>query len=656
VTVSAAARREAAAQAWARLRPRLAGDAVAALGAADADAFLARVDVALLDVHEPLAVLYDDPDVLFERALRTALAAASERPDPLRRLDRRREIDPTWYQRARVQGYVCYVDRFCGTLADLPARLDHLAELGSTYLHLMPLLQPREGENDGGYAVADYRAVDPRLGTMADLERVAAALHERDMVLCIDLVLNHTAREHAWAQGWLAGDPAHAGFYTAFPDRTMPDAYDATIPEVFPDRAPGSFSWVPEACGGAGGWVWTTFWPYQWDLDYTNPEVTLAMLGEITWLANRGVDVFRMDAVPFMWKRLGTNCQNQPEGHTLLQLLHALTRLVAPGVVFKAEAIVAPDDLVPYLGGHDRYRPECELAYHNQLMVLLWSSLATQDARLARSALRRMRPVPPSASWVTYVRGHDDIGWAISDDDAGAVGLDAAAHRRFLNDFYSGRFPGSFARGALFQENEATGDARISGSTASLCGIEDALERGDDAALEAGVRRLVLLYSVAHAFGGIPLLYMGDELALRNDTGYLADPERAPDNRWMHRPPMDWAAAGRRTDPGTLEARVFGELRRLGEVRRSLLALRGGSESVVLDAGDDAVLVWRRRHPRSGDFVGVANFAAGPRAVDADTVTGFGTFTHVHGSDGPLQVSDGRLVVPGLGFAWFAEP
>jgi amylosucrase len=311
---------------------------------------------------------------------------------------------------------------------------------------------------------------------------------------------------------------------------------------------------------------------------------------------------------------------------------------------------------VPYLGAHDRYRPECELAYHNSLMVLMWSSVATREVRLARQALGRMRPVPPSTTWVTYVRGHDDIGWAVTDTDAAAVGLDGFAHRRFLNDFYSGRFPGSFARGALFQENEVTGDARISGSAASLCGIEDALERGDEVALEAGLRRLLLLYAVAYGFGGIPLLYMGDELALRNDTGYLADPRRAPDNRWMHRPPMDWAAAARAADPGTLEARVAGALRRLGEARRALPALDGGTDTSVLDAGDDAVLVWRRRHPRHGTFTGLANVADTPRSVDADTVTGFGTAAFVHGSDGPLGVRDGRLVVPALGFAWFAEP
>ncbi|MET0765029.1 MAG: alpha-amylase family protein [Blastococcus sp.] len=659
MTASDAVRRRAADQAWQAVRSQLAEDAGNALGQDDADAFLARIEVALADIHGALAELYGDrADVgaLLDRALRVALDAAAERPPELRRLDRRREIDPGWFQRTRMQGYVCYVDRFCGTLADLPDRLGYLQELGITYLHLMPLLRPRPGENDGGYAVMDYRSVDPRLGTMADLEDVAGELHARGMSLCIDLVLNHTAREHPWARAWLAGDPDYAGFYTAFPDRAMPDAYDSTIPEVFPDRAPGSFSWVPEACDGAGGWVWTTFWPYQWDLDYTNPAVTLAMLGEITWLANRGVDVFRMDAVPFMWKRLGTSCQNQPEGHTLLQLLHALTRLAAPGVVFKAEAIVSPEDLVPYLGGHARYRPECELAYHNQLMVMLWSSLATKDARLARNALGRMPQIPPTTSWVTYVRGHDDIGWAVSDTDAWATGVSGFGHRRFLNDFFSGRFPGSFARGALFQENEATGDARISGSAASLCGIEDALDRGDAVALERGIRRLVLLYSVIYSFGGIPLLYMGDELALRNDAGYLEDPELAPDNRWMHRPPMDWVAAKSRSDPATLEGRVFGALRRLGEVRRTLPALRGGGECTVLDVGNSAVLAWRRRNPRSGTFIGLVNVSEQAQAVDADTISGFGTFEPVLTSDGPPDIRAGLLFVPALGFAWFAEP
>jgi amylosucrase len=678
VARSRAQRRGEAVEVHRRLRLGLALEAQARLGRPEAVAFEARLEQQLLDIYEPLAELYgtdgadgtepgDDgtavPD-LFERLVRTALTALEQRPVALRELDRRREIDPQWYQRARNVGYVTYVDRFCGSLPALPERLDHLADLGVTYLHLMPLLEPRPGENDGGYAVMDYRTVDPRLGTMQDLEAVAAALRERGMSLCIDLVLNHTAKEHPWACGWVAADPAYADFYTAFPDREEPDAYERTISDVFPDRAPGSFTWFDKVNSGAGGWVWTTFWSYQWDLNYANPNVFAAMLETVLWLANRGVEIFRMDAVPFMWKRKGTSCLNQPEVHTLMQLLHALVRLAAPGVVFKAEAIVSPDELVPYLGGHERYRPECELAYHNQLMVMLWSSLATGDARLATHALGRMRPIPPDTSWVTYVRCHDDIGWAVDDRDAAAVGFDGFAHRRFLNDFYSGRYPGSFARGALFQENPRTGDARISGTTASLCGIEKALEDGDRPGLELALRRFVLLHAVTYAFGGVPLLYMGDELAQLNDHSYLDDPARADDNRWLHRPRMDWAAVASTDDPQSLPGRVTGWLRRLAEARRATLALRAGGESQVFDCGDGRILAWRRRHPRSGTFVGLANFSTEDVWVDGSRLSGAATggagpgpvLETLLSGDGPLDVAQGWLRLPGLGFAWLLEP
>ncbi|MBC8094040.1 MAG: alpha-amylase family protein, partial [Pseudonocardia sp.] len=543
----------------ARLRPTVAAEAYRRLGRADAVGFLARLDLWFADIHAPVEALYGGEHV--GQLLRIALDAAVARPVDLREADRRREIDPHWFQAPSTIGYVAYTDRFAGTLDAVPKRLDHLAELGVTYLHLMPLLRPREGENDGGYAVADYRAVDPRLGTVEDLSRLAAALRERGMSLCVDLVLNHTAAEHPWARGWLAGDPEFADFYLSFPDRTMPDAYEATIDDVFPDQAPGSFTWVAGA-----GWVWTTFFDYQWDLDYTNPRVFAAMLGEILWLAGRGVEIFRMDAVPFMAKRLGTTCMNQPEVHDILQALHALVKLAAPATVFKAEAIVAPEQLVGYLGAHDRYRPECELAYHNQLMVMLWSSLATKDARLAVQSLRRLPTIPAGTSWATYVRCHDDIGWAVSEVDARAVGYDPVAHRDFLNAFYSGDFPASPARGARFGQNPGTGDARISGSAAALCGIPGA--QGES--LERGIRRLVLLHAVTLAWGGVPLLYMGDELAQGNDDTYLDDPARVADNRWMHRPFFDDAAAACRHDPATAEGRVFGWFRALTATRADL--------------------------------------------------------------------------------------
>jgi amylosucrase len=369
-----------------------------------------------------------------------------------------------------------------------------------------------------------------------------------------------------------------------------------------------------------------------------------------------GVEIFRLDAVPFMWKRMGTSCINQPEVHDLLQALHALVKLAAPGVVFKAEAIVSPDDLVPYLGGHPRQRPECELAYHNQLMVMLWSALATKDARLATQSLRRMGPIPADASWATYVRCHDDIGWAVSDLDARTVGYDPFAHRDFLNAFYAGEFPMSFARGARFGANPATGDARISGSAAALCGIADGLARGDEQALELGIRRLLLLHAVVFAWGGVPLIYMGDELGQGNDESYRDDPALAADNRWMHRPFFDDSAAARRHDPGSVEGRVFGRLVELGAVRAQLPALHAAGVSTVLAVGSPHVLGWRRRHPRSGWFVGLANFAEHPVSIEARVLDSYGDLESVLSSDGVLDVQNGQLRLPGLGFVWLAEP
>ena len=634
--------------------PAVERQARARLGRTEADAFLTRLELLSADITEPLAQVYGpvtDPGQLATDLVLDALEAAGARPAPLRMLDRRREIDPAWFQRSEMIGYVCYADRFAGSLAGVREHLDYLAELGVTYLHLMPLLRPRDGEADGGYAVADYDAVDPRLGTMADLQGLVGDLHERGMVLCVDLVLNHTAAEHEWARKALAGEPGYREMYLIYPDRTEPDRYERTLPEVFPDTAPGSFTEVPGL-----GWVWTTFNHYQWDLNYANPATFRAMQGIMLALANRGIDVLRLDAVPFLWKRLGTDGQNQPEAHLLLRAFRALTRLAAPGLVLKAEAIVSPDQLVGYLGGHDRFRPECDLAYDNQLMVMLWSTLATRDVRLAEAALSRRRPAPAPTSWVTYVRCHDDIGWAVTDADAAAAGLDGAAHRRFLSGFYAGRFPGSFSRGALFQDNPATGDSRISGMTASLCGIQAALATGDPGALTAAIRRLESMYAVAFSFGGLPLIYMGDELALRNDSGWARDPAHEHDNRWMHRPGMDWAAAGRRHDPDRIEGRVFAAIRALAAARRSVLALRSGGSTEVLRGENRSVLAYRRAHPRSAPFLALTNFSDVTQSVDAGIIARAGLHdpAHVHSSTGQLRIGAGRIELPPWGFAWLA--
>ena len=536
--------------------------------------------------------------------LRAAMQhAAAARPEPLRRLDEERRASPDWLQRPEVVGYVAYVDRFAGTLTGVRERLAYLRELGVTYLHLMPLLHARPAPNDGGYAVVDYGAVEPALGTIDDLGALAADLHACGIALCTDVVLNHTAREHAWAQAAIAGDAAMLARYRTFADRTEPDAYEATLRDVFPDTAPGNFTWSAEL----GRWVWTTFHDYQWDLDYSNPEVFRAMAEAMLALANVGVDVMRLDAVPFLWKRLGTSCENQPEVHVLLGALREVMREVAPAVAFKAEAIVAPQQLVAYLG-------ECDLAYHNVLMALGWSALASGRAGLITSTLREMPAPPPHAAWCTYVRGHDDIGWAITPEDAAAVGEDAGAHRRFLTDFYAGDFPMSFARGARFQAQPESGEARTSGSAASLAGVELALESGDEIALELAVRRVLVLHAIAFAHGGVPLLYMGDEVGLRNDPAWDFDPLRRGDNRWMHRPAMDWQAVARRDDPGSVEGRVWAGMRRLVAQRRATPAVhaRGGVEPFW--TGNDHVFGLRRTHgPHSLELL--ANLTPVPQPV-----------------------------------------
>src|SRR4051812_2471854 len=471
------------------------------------DAFLRRFERFFTELHDPLHAVYgNDPrfPAAWDALLDLIAASAAARDPQLRALDHEREITPDWLHREQAVGYVTYVDRFAGTLQGVRERLGYLRELGVSYLHLMPLLHTRPEPNDGGYAVTDYGAVDPRLGTMDDLRALAEELHEHGMALCVDVVVNHTAREHAWARAAAGGDAAMLARYLTFPDREEPDAYEATLPEVFPDIAPGNFTWSQQL----GRWVWTTFNTYQWDLDHANPDVFVAMAEAMLGLAAAGVDVLRLDAVPFLWKRLGTNCQNQPEVHDVLQAFRAVMRIVAPAMAFKAEAIVSPRDLVGYLGTGRHVGRECQVAYHNVLMVLGWSALASGRVALMTQTLRAMPGIPAGAGWATYVRGHDDIGWAITEEDAERVGENGYLHRRFLADFYAGDFPGSFGHGARFQPDPHTGEARTSGTTAALTGLQAAREGADGLGVEIAIRRSLLLHAVAFAHGGLPLIYM----------------------------------------------------------------------------------------------------------------------------------------------------
>ncbi len=561
--------------------------------------FALRLDRWWPDLDEGLTAVYDVDAAheLSERLVALAVRAYLERPAGLGSLDQRRTLDPDWFQSERMLGYAAYADRFAGDLSAVGEHIDYLCELGVTYLHLMPLLRPREGDSDGGYAVADYRSVRPDLGTMDDLRALAERLRANDISLVLDLVLNHVAREHPWAQAARAGDPYYRAFFYTFADRTLPDAYEATLPEVFPDFAPGSFTWDPEL----DAWVWTTFNSFQWDVNWTNPEVFLAYADVILFLANVGVEVVRLDAIAFLWKRLGTNCQNQPEVHAITKALRAVARIAAPALAFKAEAIVGPADLVHYLGQGANHGKVSDLAYHNSLMVHIWSMLAARDVRLAVHALRGLPPIPSTTAWITYVRCHDDIGWAIDDADAAAVGLNGYWHRSFLSDYYAGEFPGSPANGLVFQANPATGDRRISGTAASLAGLEHS--PGDE---ELVVARLLLGYALVLGWGGVPVIWMGDELALTNDPHWAAEVGHADDNRWAHRPRMDWTVAARRYDATSITGRMFEGLRNLAATRRDLPHLDASVAADIVDPVDPGVLPVLRRHP-VGALLGLYN-------------------------------------------------
>ncbi|WP_149143071.1 alpha-amylase family protein [Gemmobacter caeruleus] len=579
-------------------------------------------------------------------ALRTAWA---DRPKDLRRLDLQRDLEPDWFQRPDRVGYVFYIDRFAGDLRKVLDKLDYLEDLGVSYVHLMPCLKPRPGDSDGGYSVMDYRAVNPAYGTMEDLESVATALRARGMNLCVDLVLNHTAKEHDWAERARAGDPTYQDYYLMFDSDTEPKRFEETLVEVFPDNAPGNFTYYPDF----GKWVWTTFNEHQWDLNWANPQVFLEITEIMLFLANRGVDVLRLDAVAFMWKRLGTRCQSEPEVHMLLQALRACCRIACPAVLHLEEAIVAPAEMLPYFGRGAHDGKEGNLAYHNSLMVQFWNALATRDTRMMTHVMQtHFPPVLTNATYATYIRCHDDIGWAVTDEDAAVFGISGPGHRAYLADFYEGRFPGSFARGALFQENPATGDKRISGSFASLAGLEKALSEGDAGAAEQAVQRVLLGHALIAGFGGIPLIYMGDELATLNDYSYRDRPDHAHDSRWLHRPMMDWALAATRHSADTPAARCFRGVRHILARRKAVAELHGGVPTEILSAPIPGLFI-AARHAPTHNLLGIYNFSEGWSHLPADWLRAQGiTRFHDELSEAAVALHDGHIALPPQARLW----
>ena len=599
-----------------RLMPRLEERYAKRVDRVEWEGFRSRLQLHFDALFEPLHAMYGEEYDFFyhiESIVNTITQMWIERAPTLRALDAMREDDPNWHQSHRMVGATCYADLFAGDLAGVASKLPYLTELGVTYLHLMPVFKTPTGENDGGYAISDYRDTDPRLGTIDDLRDLATLLRNHGISLALDFVLNHTSDEHPWAKQALAGSKEHQEFYRMFPDRTMPDAYEAHLQEVFPEDHDGAFTYRSRI----KRWVWSTFHHYQWDLNYENPALLRQMIEEMLFLANVGAEVVRMDAVAFLWKEVGTNCQNLPHAHSVLRAMSAAAKIAAPSVALKSEAIVHPDEVTKYIGPD-----ECQLSYNPQLMALLWDALATRKTTALRLALEKRFTISDDCTWVNYIRCHDDIGWAFSDDDIDAAGFDPRSHRKFLTHFYTGRHEGSFARGQVFQENPETGDARVSGMTASLAGLELALELDDPREIDLAVKRILLLHGISITIGGMPLVYLGDEVAMLNAYEYEQQEHKAEDSRWVHRPPFDWDRTNLRHDATTPAGRVFQGLSRLIQIRKQNLAF-DRADTELLNLGNEHVFAFFRTQQEHSALV-IANFTEAKQVVEARRLRGLG--------------------------------
>ncbi|MBT9589514.1 MAG: alpha-amylase [Thiobacillus sp.] len=622
--------------------------------------FYTRLGANFYAIHTLFHLLYGERPDFKEQMVSLVETLAQryiERVPHLRKTDLARERDYNWFLNQKWVGMALYCDRFAGDLKGLRDHLPYLQELGVNMLHIMPMLDCPPENSDGGYAVRDFCRIDPRFGTTADVAALASTLSKRDMLLVLDVVVNHTSNEHEWAQRARKGEKTYQDYYYVFSEREIPDIYEETMPEIFPATAPGNFTWDEEM----GKWVMTVFHNYQWDLNYRNPAVLIEMIDIILFWANKGADILRLDAVAFLWKKVGSACQNEREAHLLLQLMKDCCQVTAPGVLFIAEAIVSPGEIAKYFGEDAINAKECEIAYNATFMALLWDAVATKNAALLNLGIKNLPTKLERATWLNYVRCHDDIGLGFDDNDVHLAGYDPVQHRRFLIDYFTGRFPGSPARGLPFGENPKTGDARISGSLASLVGLENALESQDEAAIDNAIKTILLLHSMILSFGGIPLLYYGDAVGMLNSREYLEDPGKRDDNRWTHRSHFDWDKAKKRHQTGTVEHRIFTALKRLIALRKETMAFADFDNRQLLTVANPNLLVFFRTDPRNirNRVLIIGNFNVEAQTLPIGALKLHGFFlqesmkdlcTGVH-----IEAKNDEVVLPARSFYWLTD-
>ncbi len=555
-----------------------------------------------------------------------------ERGRDLKILDSKRVKNPLWYTSNKMVAITMYCDFFASSLKGLEDKLDYLSDLGINYIHLMPILKMPHPNNDGGYAVDSFREVDPKFGSNESLCSLTKAMRKRGMSLCMDFVMNHSSSTHPTALAAKRGDKEAQSHYFFYDDRTIPDEYDAIVPSVFPSSAPGNFSFDEES----GKWVLTSFYPFQWDLNYSNYKVLNDIIDSMLSLANLGVEIFRLDAIPYIWKQLGTKCRNLAQVHSIVRIIRIAMEIVCPSVILKGEVVMAPSELASYFGSEEH--PECHLLYNAATMANFWDSLASQDTRLLVRQVNSILSLPPHAHFVNYLRCHDDIGWALDDDVERELGIDPLSHKQFLYHFYEGTYNYSYSRGALYNYDDITKDARSCGTTASLCGIEEALFEKDSIKLDRAIQRVLLLHSAMISIEGFPLLSSGDEIAQLNDYSYLADENRADDSRNIHRSPFDWDKAKKITEKGIYQERIYTGIKSLIDAKCHSTCFDSDAKTTTWDTFNDKVFLIRRTNDDE-ELLCISSFSDNEEFVKTNCL--IGTYK---------DIFTGREIVPGWGF------
>lgn len=566
-----------------------------------------------------------------------------ERNHELKAHDRIRESKPDWYKKNDLFGMMFYIDNFAKTLKGVESKLDYIEQCNVNYIHLMPFLETPKGRSDGGYAVSDFRKVQEPLGNMNDLEHLTTACHKKGIHVCMDFVMNHTSEDHEWAQKARQGDGEYMSRYFFFDNDTIPAMYETTVPQVFPTTAPGNFTWLDDI----NHYVMTSFYPYQWDLNYKNPRVFNEMIYNFLFLANKGIDIIRLDAVPYIWKELHTKCRNLPQVHTIVRLMRIISEIVCPSVLLLGEVVMEPEKVVPYFGTVEK--PECHMLYNVTTMATTWHTVATKDVRLLKQQLDILHSLPKEYIFLNYLRCHDDIGWGLDYSFLKNEGIEEIPHKQYLNDYFRGCAGESTSRGELYNADPVTKDARFCGTTASMCGIEKARFERNDADMERAVQLDLMLHAYMFMQSGIPVLYSGDEIGQVNDYSYKEQPEKAGDSRYIHRGPMNWKLAENISDLSTVEGKLFHGLENLVQIRKSENVFVSNADTWTIET-QDASILGIGRYFNGEKIIGLFNFSEFEKTVWVNETDG----TYVDLISGETKTLI-QIQIPAYGFYYLKK-